>query len=171
MLSIDCNYQCICQSVWNWWCTAFFYIQRQKRGNKSSWCNEYIIFTGMRQCYSVDDDWTCICTPIACVVWSIWYVYDLRISIYDDISDWYPAVDDCNWNESIYQCAGIFTDRYDFSCYRSIDESDIGSCVYISVWIRRAWRGNRNGSFAVSFSNVCIIFPYEKSRTESAFLT
>ena len=62
MLSIDCNYQCICQSVWNWWCTAFFYIQREERGNKSSWCNEYIIFTGMRQCYSVDDDRTCICT-------------------------------------------------------------------------------------------------------------
>ena len=30
-----------------------------------------IIFTGMRQCYSVDDDRTCICTSITCAVWSI----------------------------------------------------------------------------------------------------
>ena len=49
----------------------FSIFRGTKRGNKSSLCNEYIIFTGMRQCYSVDDDRTCICTSIACAVWSI----------------------------------------------------------------------------------------------------
>lgn len=82
-----------------------------------------------------------------------------------------PSID-CNWNESIYQ----LLQGYSLIGMLSVAIGALTNLILDPVFIflfglGSAWRGNRNGSFAVSFSNVCIIFPYEKSRTESAFLT
>ena len=64
------DHYCICKSLWRRRCTAFFYFQREKAGERSRVYYEYFFFHGLCQWCDIDGDGVTICKTDFNFVWS-----------------------------------------------------------------------------------------------------
>ncbi len=80
------------------------------------------------------------------------------------------AINDRVGYESIYQCAGIFCDRYAFCCYRSIANLllDPLFIFVLGFGVRGAAIATVLSQFLVS--SLCTFFPYKKAELKVRFL-
>ena len=91
----------------------------------------------------------------------------LCISLHNGLPDRNDSFHDLHWNESLYQCPGIFNHRHAFCCHRSCCKPSAGSFVYLCSWVWSTGRCNSYYTLSDFICGFCAVFPNQKIRIKS----